>query len=143
MRSLFLALALLVLPAISAAAQTPPISAVRIIVLGGVSPVTNDLQIGNVTCGVLKTLEPPVDPGVTHNATEIDFDDPLDNAPATHYCRYKDTWRHRRCSRCPSVARSTPQPLRSSTAAQGRDRHRWCLTLSTTPACQEVWHPLV
>lgn len=94
-RPLLTALCLLAMVAIArptaAQSQTPPVSAVRITVAGGVSPVTNDLDVASVTCALPKASEPTVIPGTTHNPTELDWDDPADPTPATHYCRYKDT----------------------------------------------------
>lgn len=91
MRTCLLTLTILALSAIPAAAQTqtPPISAVRVVVSGGVSPVTNDLPWASLTCALSKSLEPPVASGITHNGSEIDFDDPA--SPLTLYCKYKDT----------------------------------------------------
>lgn len=90
MKRLLLAILLLALPALATAQTiTPPISAVRIVVSGGVSPVTNDLPWTSLQCALPKSAEPAVVAGVTHNATEVDFDDPA--APTTLYCKFKDT----------------------------------------------------
>jgi len=86
MKRLLFALAFLALPAL---AHAQAITSVRIVVSGGAAPVTNDLPIASVTCGLSKSTEPVVLAGTTHNPSELDWDDP--SAPTTLYCRYKDT----------------------------------------------------
>ncbi len=75
-------LAILVIPSIAHAQAT---TAIRIVVSGGVAPVTNDLPLSGWTCGVTpKTATPS---GTVHNPSKIRIDDPADSSKD---CLYVD-----------------------------------------------------
>lgn len=85
-RTLLLMLACLgMASAVSAQSQTPPVSHVRVVVTGGVSPVTNDLPIASIACN---QTPPAPTTGTVHNPTKVIYDDP---AVAGKVCIYTDT----------------------------------------------------
>jgi hypothetical protein len=67
------------------AQSVPPTTAVRFVVSGGVSPVTNDLPIASIVCN--QTAPAPTS-GTVHNPTKVVYDDP---AVSGKVCIYTDT----------------------------------------------------
>lgn len=85
MKRLLLVLAFLALPAFAHAQAT---TAIRVVVSGGASPVTNDLPLSGWLCGQVKVATPS---GTVHNPSKLQIDDFTDTTqPSTKACTYTD-----------------------------------------------------